>query len=111
MNSLLKLKTYPYTRLSIGILMATMYGYDVKSLCDPFIEVAERGQRLGNGLLVPGATLLNVIPILCRIPPIASTQKLAAQVRELTEAMQKLPMDFAKRALVSIPEIHVVTGH
>ena len=91
--------------------MATMYGYEVKSLCDPFIEVAERGQRLGNGLLVPGATLLNVIPILCRIPPIASTQKLAAQVRQLTEAMQKLPMDFAKRALVGIPEIYVVIGH
>ena len=79
MFSLLKLGTYPYTptnRLSIGILR--MYGYDVKSLCDAFIEVAERGQRLGNGLLVPGARLLNVIPIFCRIPPIASTQKLAA---------------------------------
>jgi hypothetical protein len=84
--------------------MATMYGYDVKSLNDPFIEVAERGQRLGNGLLVPGATLLNVFPILCRIPPIVGTQKLAAQVRKLTEAMQKLPMDFAKRAIVSVPE-------
>ena len=91
--------------------MATMYGYDVESLQDPFIEVAERGQRLGNGLLVPGATLLNVIPILCHIPPIVSTQKLAAQVRELTEAMQKLPMDFAKRALVSISEIYVAIGH
>jgi len=85
--------------------MSTMYGYDVTSLNDPFIEVAEKGQRLGNGLLVPGATVLNVFPILCRIPPIAGPQKLAAQVRKLTKAMQKLPMDFAKKAMVSVPEI------
>jgi hypothetical protein len=97
-----------YTRLSIGVLMAMMYGYDVKSLHDPFIEVAERGQRLGNGLLVPGATLLNVFPILCHIPPIVGTQKLAAQVRKLTEDMQKLPMEFAKKAMVSVPEIYGV---
>lgn len=49
MFSLLKLGTYPYTptnRLSIGILMATMYGHDVKSLCDPFIEVAGEERAL-----------------------------------------------------------------
>ena len=80
--------------------MATMYGYDVKSFEDPFIEVAEKGQRLGNSLLVPGATLLNAFPILCRIPPVLGTQKFAAEIRKMTEQMQKLPMEYCRKALV-----------
>ncbi|KAJ3509978.1 hypothetical protein NLJ89_g4929 [Agrocybe chaxingu] len=78
-----------------------MYGYDVKSFEDEFIEVAEKGQHLGNCLLVPGATLLNVIPILCRLPPIAGAARLAVYVRQLTEDMQRLPMEFAKNAMAA----------
>ncbi|KAF8876786.1 cytochrome P450 [Gymnopilus junonius] len=85
--------------LAISIPMATMYGYDVKSFEDPFIEVAEKGQRLGNSLLVPGATLLNIFPILCRIPPIMGTQKFAAEIRKMTEQTQKLPMEYCRKAL------------
>ncbi|KDR73078.1 hypothetical protein GALMADRAFT_252519 [Galerina marginata CBS 339.88] len=85
--------------LSISIPMATMYGYDVESFEDPFIDVAEKGQRLGNSLLVPGATLLNIFPILCRIPPVIGTQKFAAEIREMTEKMQRLPMEYCKKAL------------
>jgi len=54
--------------------------------------------------------LLNVIPSLASTQ-FETKQKLAVQVRQLTEAMQKLPMDFAKRALAGIPEIYVVIGH
>ncbi|CAA7264562.1 unnamed protein product [Cyclocybe aegerita] len=88
-------------RLSVAIPMATMYGYDVKSFEDEFIDVAEKGQHLGNRLLVPGATLLNIIPILCRLPPIAGAARLAAYVRQLTEDMQRLPMEFAKNAMAA----------
>lgn len=97
-----ELRCLHLVRLAISIAMATMYGYDVKSFEDSFIEMAEKGQRLGNSLLIPGATLLNVFPVLCRLPPMMSTQKFATEIRKMTEQMQKLPMEYCRKALVHI---------
>ena len=82
-----------------------MYGYDVKTLDDPVIEVGEKSLQLGVKLLMPGGSLLNFIPILCHVPPWvpgATSQKIAAEVKRLTLEMKRIPMDYVKKALVSV---------
>jgi len=83
--------------------MKTMYGYDVESIDDPCITNADESITLGAKLFVPGATLINIFPILAFIPawfPGASSQKLAAEVKRLTAEVIRVPMDWAKMRMV-----------
>lgn len=81
-----------------------MYGYDITSLDDPCILVTDETVRLGAPLFVPGGTLVNVFPILRHVPPWfpgAYGMRTAAEVKRLTAEMKRIPMAFAKKALVS----------
>src|SRR6267378_4171503 len=83
--------------------MKTMYGYDVDSLDDPCITNADKSITMGTGLFVPGASLINIFPILAHIPPWfpgASSHKIAAEVRRLTDEVMRFPMDWAKMRVV-----------
>ncbi|KAF8161637.1 cytochrome P450 [Crassisporium funariophilum] len=94
---------YHNRMLSISIPMSTMYGYDVKSINDPLIVVAEESLTLGGDLLIPGATFINILPFLRHIPayfPFATSHKRAAEVRRVTEDMVRMPMEFAKRRMM-----------
>jgi cytochrome P450 len=54
---------------------------------------------MGVSLFVPGASLINLFPILAYIPPWfpgASSHKVAAEVRRLTDEVIRFPMDWAK---------------
>ena len=80
-----------------------MYGYDVDSLDDPCITNADKSITMGTGLFVPGASLINIFPILAHIPPWfpgASSHKIAAEVRRLTDEVMRFPMDWAKMRMV-----------
>jgi hypothetical protein len=44
--------------------MKTMYGYDVKSIDDPFVTGADKSVTLGLDFLVPNASLINTFPVL-----------------------------------------------
>ncbi|KDR69746.1 hypothetical protein GALMADRAFT_160252 [Galerina marginata CBS 339.88] len=88
--------------LSISIPMAAMYGYDVKSFDDPCIVAANQSFILGNYLLLPGSTYINILPALAYIPawfPGASSRKVAAKVRHLTKEMKRIPMEFVKKGV------------
>ena len=81
-----------------------MYGYAPESLDDPVIHVADEGTRLAASLIAPGATLINVLPILRHIPswvPWATAKKNAEKVRWLTQEMQRIPMEHVTTAMVS----------
>jgi hypothetical protein len=83
--------------------MKTMYGYDVESLDDPGVAAADESIRLAAPLLVPGASMINIFPILAFIPawfPGASSHKAAAEVKRLTEQAIQIPMDWAKMRVV-----------
>ena len=80
-----------------------MYGYDVESIDDPCITNADRSITLGVQLLFPGATLINIFPILASVPvwfPGASSHKIAAEVKRLTDEVVRFPMDWAKLRMV-----------
>jgi len=83
--------------------MKTMCGYDVESLDDPCITNADKSITMGVALFVPGGSLIKVFPILACIPPWfpgASSHKVAAEVRRLTDEVIRFPMDWAKMRMV-----------
>ena len=85
-----------------------MYGYDVESIDDPCVTNAEKSLALGIELLVPGRSLIDIFPILAFVPawfPGASSQKLAAKVKRLTEEVRRVPMDWAKARVVCLLKI------
>jgi hypothetical protein len=93
-----------YSRMSISLAMLMMYGYAPESLDDPVIPVANEGITLGASLMEPGATFINVIPILRHIPswvPGTTAKRLAEKVRWLTEEMKRIPMERVSAAMVS----------
>ncbi|PPQ73041.1 hypothetical protein CVT26_014659 [Gymnopilus dilepis] len=88
--------------LSISLPMATMYGYNVQSFDDPCIVAADESTRLGTSLVIPGGTWINVIPALAKIPswfPGAWGVRSAKKVRELTNEIQRIPLEFVKKAV------------
>ena len=85
--------------------MKTMYGYDVESIDDPWVANAENSVMLAIQLQVRGASLINIFPILAFVPtwfPGASSHKLAAKVKRLTEEVKRVPMDWVKKRMVCL---------
>ena len=80
-----------------------MYGYEVESIDDPCIAVADKSIILGAPLGLPGSSIANVIPFLRHIPawlPRPSSLDLADEVYRLTHEMQRIPMEYVKKAMV-----------
>ena len=120
--SSLKFLTTRHFSLTTAIIMKVVYGYDVSSENDRYIEIAEGAVKLVSDATVLGAMLINIIPACMpsflpffRCPlvlltvqyipewfPGASFQRLARKCRELIFDMQTLPLDFAKRNMASL---------
>jgi hypothetical protein len=80
-----------------------MYGYDVESLDDSCVAGADKKVTMTARLFMPGETLINSFPILAYIPawfPGASSHKVAAEVKQLTDELIRFPMDWAKMRMV-----------
>lgn len=85
-----------------------MYGYDVESIDDPYVTKPDQSMKIAVRLVTPGVTLINIFPILASIPPWfpgATAQKLAAEVRRLTDEILGDPIKWAKMRLVCHLEI------
>ncbi|KAF9477128.1 cytochrome P450 [Pholiota conissans] len=97
--------------LSLSIPLEFMYGYDVKSLDDPYITDAQRMVELAVRYFNPDSTLINFFPILGKIPawiPGASTQKVAATVRDIIHNLETEPMERVIDAVdkgVAVPSV------
>ncbi|KAF9523496.1 cytochrome P450 [Crepidotus variabilis] len=91
-----------YKLLSIALQLSTMYGFTPTSLDDEIIRVADESSALSASLLLPGATLINIFPILRHVPawvPFASGQRRAKRCKELTELVKALPLNCAKKSV------------
>lgn len=80
-----------------------MYGYEVESLNDPWVELADKSLLMGAGLLTPAGSLINVFPFLRHIPawfPGASSRRTADEVKRLTEWLIESPLDWVKKQMV-----------
>jgi hypothetical protein len=81
-----------------------MYGYDVNSLDDKWVELADESLLMGASLLLPGASLMNVFPVLRHVPkwfPGASSRRTAEEVKKLTDYLIRSPFDWVKKRMVS----------
>lgn len=88
----------------MSIPMSTMYGYDTNSLDDPLIAAAHTSTNIATSLLLPGATFINIFPVLAYVPvwfPGASSRKMAETVRDFTEKMESTLFKFVKNCTVS----------
>lgn len=86
-------------------IMSIAYGLDVQDKDDPYIATAEQGIHPLVAAAVPGAFLVDMIPILKYVPdwmPFAGFKRKAKEWRKLALAMIEVPFEAAKRKIVSI---------
>jgi hypothetical protein len=91
--------TFAATIMKIG------YGIDVQESNDPYISMAEIAFTGASEAAVPGAFLVDLLPILKYVPswfPGAGFQKKAARVREATNIMAEKPFRHVQEQLVQI---------
>lgn len=80
-----------------------MYGYEVADLDEPCVTMADEALSLGTRLVVPGANLIDIFPPLQHIPswvPGASSRKMAAKTRRMTDEVIRFPLDYVKKSFV-----------
>ena len=83
--------------------MKVTYGIDVQESDDPYILVAEETIRGVNEGGTPGASSVDVFPILKHVPswfPGAGFKKKAAYWRGVTKALTENPCRYVKEQLV-----------
>jgi hypothetical protein len=49
-----------------GVLLSIVYGYDVKQMDDPFVNIAEETNDLGANSLLPDGPIVNTLPFCTR---------------------------------------------
>jgi hypothetical protein len=84
--------------------MFTIYGHDVASSTeDHYIKRAEQSVRMLSDALLPGAAIVNAIPLLRYLPawlPGVDFKRLALGVKKLTQQLQDAPIDFVTKGIV-----------
>lgn len=89
--------------------MSTAYGYDIQPKKDYLIEIAEDATVRIAMAVMPGARLVNDVPILRYIPtwfPGAEFHKFAADTKKLTTQMKELPFKWTQKKVVS--DVHIM---
>ncbi|KAK7048352.1 O-methylsterigmatocystin oxidoreductase [Favolaschia claudopus] len=90
--------------MAAATIMETIYGYEVQPTNDRFVAIAEKAVKKLSDSFFPGAVAVNTFPILRHLPswmPGAGFHRYAAECRELTAEMQKVPFEFTKQNMNS----------
>ena len=92
-------------RLSVAVTMSTIFGYDIPAgdIHHKYMTSAEQILAATVALCHPSGTIINVIPFLRHIPPWfpgASTQRYAANAREVAMAYKNEPFEWVKSRFV-----------
>ncbi|KAF5315299.1 hypothetical protein D9619_007187 [Psilocybe cf. subviscida] len=85
--------------VTAAIVMSITYGYDIEPKEDYFVNISEAAQSRLTLALIPGASLLNIIPALRFLPswlPGTGFLKIAAETRELTTQMKEVPFQWVE---------------
>ncbi|KAF8630988.1 hypothetical protein AX15_002696 [Amanita polypyramis BW_CC] len=86
--------------------MGMTFGYELApgQENDRFVELPEEATRLITKLILPGSTLVNVLPFLGYIPPWvpgASSQREAAEVKQILNVYRNEPFDYVLKNLAT----------
>ncbi|TFK74818.1 cytochrome P450 [Pluteus cervinus] len=88
--------------LTAAFSMATIYGHDIKSMDDPYVDLAEQTVAMLSASAFPGAALVNAFPILRHLPgwvPGTGFKDFANRCRVLTTRMRNEPLEDVKRRM------------
>ncbi|KIL71225.1 hypothetical protein M378DRAFT_114304 [Amanita muscaria Koide BX008] len=98
--------------LGISITMGVAFGYDlVPGQKDQYVELADFVIDTTQGLVLPGRTLIPVLPFLKHIPtwfPGAFTQRLCARVKKASVEYRNRPFEFVKTNMAAGLSKHCV---
>ncbi|KAJ7058080.1 cytochrome P450 [Mycena amicta] len=93
-----------FGKMAGGFILDFTYGIQVQDDNDPYLELADKAIEGLAAASLPGAFLVEFIPILKYVPswlPGASFKRKARRWRELSRDMLELPFLSTKRAMVS----------
>jgi len=91
--------------LAVSIIMSIMYGYKVSPKNDYFQEIAEASMVIVSNASYPGASIVNILPILRFLPtwfPGASFHRRAWVEKETVMQMKGVPYKYVEDNLVGI---------
>ena len=94
---------FPCTSLVGSTTLSMTYSIKVQPYDDPYIKIAEEANGSISELLVPGAFLVDIIPILKYVPkwfPGARFQSKAAMMRKHAEIMRNTPFAATEELIV-----------
>ncbi|KAN0115759.1 cytochrome P450 [Russula decolorans] len=90
-------------RLSGSVVLAMGYGYEVKELNDRTVKAAKKMVQLMGEIALPGALLVNILPLLRHIPewlPWLSYKPLARYGYDIGQVVLHVPMEFARESIL-----------
>ncbi|KAF8880397.1 cytochrome P450 [Infundibulicybe gibba] len=94
------IETSKHIRTVTGaIITAIVYGYNISSMDDKFVLIAEEATSLGARAMPPSVWFVNTFPMLRHIPPWfpgAKFHQVAGKVRKLVYQMQNMGFDFVR---------------
>ncbi|KAG2067385.1 cytochrome P450 [Suillus decipiens] len=82
-----------------AVILRISYGYEVKENNDPFVDLADRVMGRTLQATTPGAFMVDVLPLLAKVPvwfPGAGFQRIAREWRETIEEMASAPHKLVK---------------
>ncbi|TFK74819.1 cytochrome P450 [Pluteus cervinus] len=88
--------------LTAAFSMAAIYGYDIKSMEDPYVDLADKSVAMLSASIFPGALLVNAFPVLNRLPrwfPGTGFKSFAEECNALTTRMRDEPIANIKRRM------------
>jgi hypothetical protein len=89
--------------VTAAIVMSTTYGYDITPKNDYFVNLAEDAISRLSLAVLPGAALVNAVPILQYLPwwfPGAGFHKVASESKQMTTKMQEVPLKRVQKNIV-----------
>ncbi|KAJ7366634.1 cytochrome P450 [Mycena albidolilacea] len=86
--------------LASAIIMATIYGYDIKPEHDQFVHLADEGVKRFSEVVLPGGFAVNTFPFLRHLPPWfpgCGFHRYAQDTSLLLDEMKNAPFDFVRQ--------------
>ncbi|KAJ7607903.1 cytochrome P450 [Roridomyces roridus] len=96
-------------QMAAEIVMSAAYGIDVLPVNDPYVDLAEAATDPMTRAVVPGAFLVDLIPLLRYIPewfPGAGFKRKAREWKTLAQKMQEVPFEETKRRIAESSAPH-----
>ncbi|KAL0569128.1 hypothetical protein V5O48_012841 [Marasmius crinis-equi] len=82
-----------------SVILTVVYGYDISTTNDYFVDIAEKAVGTLSLLVTPAAAIVNIFPVLRRLPlwfPIFEFQRSAAVSRKLVDQMFEVPYQYVR---------------